>query len=365
MEFIAERNDLLAAIERCGAVIEARTTIPILTHLMLQTQGGTLVVTGTDLDCLVRAHAAGQVVAEGATCVGGKHLADILKALPKGAQVKLRLDAENHRLLVQSGKSRFRLAVLPVADFPDIKMTDAAATFSLPGKKLAAMIGHVVHAISSEETRYYLNGILFQVRDAQLHLVATDGHRLAVSQCDAPEGMADAPDMIVPTKLVRLLLGLSDAAQIDFSASATKITIDAGGVHVLGKLIDGSYPDWTRVVPAKNDTKVTVDAAALAESARRVALICSEKTRVVNVDVSASTILLAAHADDGDSAEEVACTAPAETDLKLALNARYLADQLALVEGEAVFAFADATAPILMTSTASPHAKWVLMPHRR
>ncbi|MBO9498623.1 MAG: DNA polymerase III subunit beta [Novosphingobium sp.] len=374
MKATIERATLLRCLSHVQSVVERRNTIPILSNVLIEAAGdGTVKVMATDLDLqVVESMSAVSVDSPGALTVSAHLLFDIARKLPEGSQVGL--EAADNRLTVKAGRSRFQLPTLPRDDFPVIVEGDLPTSFELPAKLLAEMIDKTRFAISTEETRYYLNGIFFHVSDEShpvLKAAATDGHRLARYTIARPEGADGMPDVIVPRKAVGELRKLLDEAldgnvEIDLSASKIRFTLGGeGGVVLTSKLIDGTFPDYSRVIPTGNDKLLKLDPRSFFEGVDRVATIATEKTRAVKMGLDMDKVTLSVTSpDNGTAAEEVPASYGSDS-FEIGFNANYLKDILHQIEGDSVeLHLADAGAPTLIRQDEKSAALYVLMPMR-
>ena len=350
MQLLIGKTHLTKALTAIGKVIESRNTMPILTHFRLDATPTGLKITGTDLDIEATTFVETDVITPGAVCVDAKLLSDIVRKA--GGDISLTLD--NDQLVVKSGRSRFKLATLPVDDFPSFPESKYDAEFELD---LAALVEPVRFAISTEETRYYLGGVYF-VSDGATHCaaVATDGHRLA-RHC-GPELPVFA-GIIIPRKAVGLL---PDGA-CSVSVSSSRIRIDGDGMVIISKLIDGTFPDYARVIPTGNERLVTIDKDAMMRAADRVASISSERGRAVKLSIGNEAVTLAARSEVGTAEDEVAATYSGEP-MDIGFNSKYLADALAVfADGPVTLALADGMSPGLLTGS-NAGLDVVLMPMR-
>ncbi len=374
MKATIERATLLRCLSHVQSVVERRNTIPILSNVLIDaSDGGSVRVMATDLDLqVVESMSASSVEQAGAITVSAHLLFDIARKLPEGSQVSL--TTSDNRLEVKAGRSNFKLPTLPRDDFPVIVEGDLPTSFELPARVLAEMIDRTRFAISTEETRYYLNGIFLHVTDEDeplLKAAATDGHRLARFTVPRPEGAAGMPDVIVPRKAVGELRKLLEEALdgnvlIDLSASKIRFTMGGeGGVVLTSKLIDGTFPDYSRVIPTGNDKLLKVDPKLLYSGVDRVATIATEKTRAVKIGLDQDRVTLSVTSpDNGTAAEELAADYKSEG-LEIGFNANYLKDVLSQIDGDTVeLHLADAGAPTLIRENESSRALYVLMPMR-
>ncbi|GHA03900.1 DNA polymerase III subunit beta [Novosphingobium arvoryzae] len=371
MKATIERATLLKCLSHVQSVVERRNTIPILSNVLIEAAaGGTVRVMATDLDLqVVETMGAVSVEAPGAITVSAHLLFDIARKLPDGSQVSL--ETADNRMTVKAGRSRFSLPTLPRDDFPMIVEGDLPTSFELPAATLAQLIDRTRFAISTEETRYYLNGIFIHVSDEELKAAATDGHRLARYTIARPDGAEGMPDVIVPRKCVAELRKLLEEALdtnvlVDLSASKIRFTLGGeNGVVLTSKLIDGTFPDYTRVIPTGNDKLLRLDPKSFYQGVDRVATIATEKTRAVKMALETDRVTLSVTSpDNGTAAEEL----PADyrsSGFEIGFNANYLKDILGQIEGDTVeLHLADAGAPTLIRQDDKSPALYVLMPMR-
>ena len=369
MKATIERAVLLKCLSHVQSVVERRNTIPILSNVLIEaTADGGLRLMATDLDLQIVETVEAQVETPGATTVSAHTLFDITRKLPEGSQVQL--SAAEGKMQVNAGRARFNLSTLPRDDFPVIAEGELPTKFELPSETLKQIVDKTRFAISTEETRYYLNGIFFHVSDeAQpvLKAAATDGHRLARVTVPRPEGASGMPDVIVPRKCVAELRKLLDEVDgsVEVSLSPTKIRFGLGSAILTSKLIDGTFPDYSRVIPTANDKLLKIDPKSFMEGVDRVATIASEKTRAVKMALERDKITLSVTSpENGTAAEEVSGEYASEG-FEIGFNARYLLDILGQIEGDMVEVhLADAAAPTLIRENDKAAALYVLMPMR-
>ena len=371
MKFSIERATLLRAVSQAQSVVERRNTIPILANVLIEAEGEAVSFRATDLDIEVVDRAPAQVARGGATTVNAVTLHEIVRKLPDGALVSLAEDGTAGRLVVQAGRSTFQLATLPREDFPVMAATDYAANFSAPAATLRRLFDKSKFAISTEETRYYLNGVYFHVSPGEgrpsLRAVATDGHRLARIDCPLPPGAETMPGVIVPRKTVGELRKLleDDEAQIAVSVSETKIRFATPEITLTSKVIDGTFPDYSRVIPSGNTRRMEVDAGDFARAVDRVATVASERSRAVKMQLDEDRLVLSVNSPDTGAAEEELAVAYADERLEIGFNAKYLLEIASQVDREnAVFMFSSPAEPTLMREGNDDSAIYVVMPMR-
>jgi DNA polymerase-3 subunit beta len=371
MRLMIERSALLRALGHVASVVERRTTIPILSNVMLRAADQALELKATDLEREVIERAPSDVQQTGALTVPAHLLHDIIRKLPDGAQIALQRDGSRERLNLVSGHARFALQMLPAEDFPDLAAGDMSHQFELEAADLKRLIDKTRFAVSTEETRYYLNGIFLHVatRGAEptLRAVATDGHRLAQVDLPRPAGAEGMPGIIIPRKTVhelhRLLEDIETPVAVDLSASKVRFVI--GTVVLTSKLIDGTFPDYQRVIPQSNDKELRVSNALFTGAVDRVSTIASERGRAVKLNIGADTLVLSVNNPEGGSATEELPVSYQGAPLEIGFNARYLLDIAAQLDSDtAVFRLADPGAPTMVRDDEDAGALYVLMPMR-
>ena len=370
MKTIIERSDLLKALNHVQSVVERRNTIPILSNVLLEAENGVLGLTATDLEIEMRERVEAEVVQPGAITAPAHMLYDIVRKLPDGAQVELAMDETGGRLNLTAGRSSFALQALPHEDFPAMSKDEMPVAFALPGADLRRLIDKTRFAISVEETRYYLNGIYLHVPEDEksvLRAVATDGHRLARVDMGCPVGADAMPAIIIPRKTVAEVQKLLDEedGEVSLQVSDTKINFAFSNIVLTSKLIDGKFPDYTRVIPTDNDKLLSLDAKSFAQSVDRVSAISSEKSRAVKLVLEADKLALSvSNPDSGSASDELSVAYDAEA-MEIGFNARYLMDITGQLDGEtATFELADSGSPTLVRDGEDKQALYVLMPMR-
>lgn len=371
MKFSIERAVLLKAVAQAQSVVERRNTIPILANVLIEAEGANVSFRATDLDIEVVDKAPAMVERAGATTVSAVTLNEIVRKLPDGAMVTLTEDTAKGRLSIEAGRSNFNLATLPKEDFPVMASSDYQTNFSAPAPVLRRLFDKSKFAISTEETRYYLNGVYMHVSDSDggkvLRCVATDGHRLARIDADLPDGANDMPGVIVPRKTVGELRKLldDDEMQIAVSVSETKIRFATPDITLTSKVIDGTFPDYTRVIPSGNTRRLEVDASEFAKAVDRVATVSSERSRAVKLNLDEDRLVLSVNAPDSGAAEEELAVSYGDERLEIGFNAKYLLEIASQVDREnAVFMFNSSGDPTLMREGNDTTAVYVVMPMR-
>jgi len=371
MKLTIERAALLKSLNHVQSVVEKRNTIPILSNVKVEGKSGRVALNATDMDLDIVESIDAEVGRAGATTAPAHTFYEIVRKLPEGSQVELDYAGKEGQLTLRSGRSKFALPVLPVEDFPVLSGGDLPFSFTLSGDDLRALIDRTRFAISSEETRYYLNGIYLHSAKSDgvpvLRAVATDGHRLARYQVPLPEGAAGMPGVIVPRKTVAELRKLLDEGgdEVTVSLSESKIRFAFGAAAMTSKLIDGTFPDYERVIPADNDKVLVVARNEFSDAVDRVSAISTERSRAIKLAVAKGSITLSASSPESGSATEELEASYDSSPIEIGFNSRYLLDIMGQIEGDAArFAMADAASPTVVREVADGGALYVLMPMR-
>jgi DNA polymerase-3 subunit beta len=371
MKVTVERAELLKSLGHVHRVVERRNTIPILANVLIKADNGNLSLKATDLDLEVTDTTAAEVAPGGATTVPAHMFYDIVRKLPEGSQIVIEGSGDRAVLSLRAGRSRFTLQTLPESDFPDLAAGEMTHAFKLPAGDFKRLIDKTQFAISTEETRYYLNGIYLHTagvsKTPTLRAVATDGHRLAQVELPLPEGAAGMPGIIVPRKTVGEVQRLIETGEgeVSIELSAGKIRFTIGNVVLTSKLIDGTFPDYARVIPLNNDKDLVVDKKDFEAAVDRVSTVSSERGRAVKLSVTGGRLVLSVtNPDSGSATEELEVEYEADS-LDIGFNSRYLLDIAAQIEGEvAVLKLADPGSPTLIQDKDAKGALYVLMPMR-
>ena len=373
MKLKVDRATLLRALAHIQSVAEKRNTIPILANVLIAVREGRLALTATDMEIAIVEDVAAATSRNGATTAPAATLYDIVRKLPDGAEVELDHPGGDAQLALRAGRFATSLLVLPVEDFPSMTAGQLPHRFHLPALQLRGLIDRTRFAISTEETRYYLNGIYLHAVEAdgqrRLRAVATDGHRLARVEEDLPEGAGGIPGVIVPRKTVGEVRKLLDEASgsVEIALSDTRIQFTVGPIMLTSKLIDGTFPEYDRVIPRDNDKVLRVGKRDFAEAVARVAAISSERSRPVKLALERDLLTLsAASPDQGTATEELDGDRVqyAAGPLEIGFQARYLNDITDQITDQVEFRFADGSAPTIVCDAADSSALYVLMPMR-
>jgi DNA polymerase III subunit beta len=379
MKLTIERAALLKALGHVQSVVERRNTIPILSNVLLRADGeagsGALALSATDMDLEIIERVAAQIERSGRTTAPAHTLYDIVRKLPEGAQIEIEVSDGRSSMVLRCGRSTFTLACLPPEDYPIMASGELGHCFTVTAAKLRTLIDRTRFAISTEEARYYLNGVYLHATQNDegpvIRVVATDGHRLARVEMVLPEGAAGMPGIIIPRKTVLELRKLIEESEdeIELALSETKLRLTVGEATLISKLIDGTFPDYDRVIPTANDKILEVKCKDFAEAVDRVSTISTEKSRAVKLAITpgsdgGSLAVSATSPENGTAVEELEVRYLNEP-LEIGFNSRYLLDIAAQIEGEdAQFVMADSASPTIVRDRADLSALYVLMPMR-
>ncbi len=373
MKFKADRASLLKALAHVQSVVEKRNTIPILANVMIAVRDNALTLTATDMEIAIVEDVPAVTLRPGACTAPAATLYDIVRKLPDAAEVELEHPGAEAQLALRAGRYNTNLVVLPTDDFPQMTAGSLSHRFALSAQQLRGVIDRTRFAISTEETRYYLNGIFLHATETEgtqvLRAVATDGHRLARVEEPLPEGAAAMPGVIVPRKTVNELRKLLDevTGSVDIGLSDTRIQFHLDNVLLTSKLIDGTFPEYDRVIPRGNDKILRVNKRDFAEAVGRVAAISAEKQRPVKLTLSRDLLVLSASSPEaGVASEELDADRVKynSTPLEIGFQARYLNDITDQIAERVEFRFADGAAPTIVVDGADERALYVLMPMR-
>jgi DNA polymerase III subunit beta len=373
MKLKADRATLLKALAHVQSVVEKRNTIPILANVMLEVREGKLTMTATDMEIAIVEDVPASNSRDGACTAPAATLYEIVRKLPDGAEIELEHAGGDAQLGLRSGRYVTSLVVLPTEDFPNMTAGSLPHRFSLPANTLRTLIDRTRFAISTEETRYYLNGIYLHTTESEgspvLRAVATDGHRLARVEEPLPPGAGSMPGVIVPRKTVGELRKLLDevSGDVEIALSETRIQFHIGLVLLTSKLIDGTFPEYERVIPRDNDKLLRVGSKDFADAVGRVAAISSERLRPVKLSLARDLLVLsAASPEQGTATEELneGKVRYEASPLEIGFQARYLNDITDQIEGDVEFRFSDGSAPTVVRDAADASALYVLMPMR-
>jgi len=364
MRFTLQREAFLKPLAQVVNVVERRQTLPVLANFLVQVQGGQLSLTGTDLEVEMVSRIAVEDAQDGETTIPARKLFEIIRALPDGSRITVSQTGE--KITVQAGRSRFTLATLPANDFPSVDEVEATERVAVPEAALKELIERTAFAMAQQDVRYYLNGLLFDLRDKTLRCVATDGHRLALCETEL-ENPTGKRQIIVPrkgvTELQRLLEGGDREVELEVGRSHVRVKRD--DVTFTSKLIDGRFPDYEAVIPIGADREVKVERETLRASLQRAAILSNEKYRGVRVEVTPGQLKISAHNPEQEEAQEEIEADTTVSDLAIGFNVNYLLDALSALRDEhVVIQLRDSNSSALVREASSEKSRHVVMPLR-
>ncbi len=365
MRFSLQREVFLKPLAQVVNVVERRQTLPVLANLLVQVKDGQLSLTGTDLEVEMVSRIAVDDAQDGETTIPARKLFEIVRALPDGSKVTISQSAE--KITVQAGRSRFTLSSLPANDFPSIEEIETTERVRVPEASLKELIERTAFAMAQQDVRYYLNGLLFDLRESSLRCVATDGHRLALCEAQLEGGAQTKRQIIVPrkgvTELQRLLEGGDREIEIEMGRGHIRVKRD--DVTFTSKLIDGRFPDYEAVIPIGADKEVRIDREVLRASLQRAAILSNEKYRGVRIEVSPGQLKISAHNPEQEEAQEEVEAETRVDDLAVGFNVNYLLDALSSLRDEhVVLALRDANSSALVREASNERCRHVVMPLR-
>lgn len=365
MRFTLQREAFLKPLAQVVNVVERRQTLPVLANFLVQVQGGQLSLTGTDLEVEMVSRIAVEDAQDGETTIPARKLFEIIRALPDGSHITVSQAGE--KITVQAGRSRFTLATLPANDFPSVDEVEATERVVVPEAALKELIERTAFAMAQQDVRYYLNGLLFDLREQLLRCVATDGHRLALCETALENSNGSKRQIIVPrkgvTELQRLLEGGDREVELEVGRSHVRVKRD--DVTFTSKLIDGRFPDYDAVIPIGADREVKVDRESLRASLQRAAILSNEKYRGVRVEVSPGQLKISAHNPEQEEAQEEIEADTQVSDLAIGFNVNYLLDALSALRDEhVVIQLRDSNSSALVREASSEKSRHVVMPLR-
>jgi DNA polymerase-3 subunit beta len=363
MKFSADRAAILAPLQAVIGVVERRQTMPILANVLLTGRDDQLSMTATDLEVELVAKTKVALQQAGEITLPGRKFLDIIKALPEGATVNIAIEGD--KATVRSGKSRFTLATLPAGDFPTVEDIKAQQTVAIPQADLKRLLDKTHFSMAQQDVRYYLNGMLLELAPKLIRTVATDGHRLAYCESALTAETVTPQQVIVPRKGVLELQRLLGEGELELAIGSNHIRAHIGHIRFTSKLIDGRFPEYSRVIPATPPKQVKADRDILRAALQRAAILSNEKYRGIRLSVKPNVLLLQAHNPEQEEAEEEVEVIYAGEEVEIGFNVNYLLDALAAVEsGEIEVGLTDANQSCLLSSPGTPSTKYVVMPMR-
>ncbi len=365
MQFSIQREALLKPLQQVVGVVERRQTLPVLANLLVKVADGKLSLTGTDLEVEMIATASADKLVEGETTIPARKLFDIVRALPDGAQIELKLSGD--RVALNAGRSRFTLATLPAPEFPTIDEIELVERVSLPEEVLRDLMERTAFAMANQDVRYYLNGMLLDLQEHTLRCVATDGHRLALKETKLDSKVSTRRQIIIPRKGVNELIGLFETGDghVELEFGRNHLRVRRGEVVFTSKLIDGRVPDYEAVIPLGADKTATLDREVLRSALQRAAILSNEKYRGVKLELSSGKLRIVAHNPEQEEAVEELEAETVVSDLAVGFNVGYLLDALSALRGDrARLNLRDAQSSCLVQEDENDEARHVIMPLR-
>lgn len=364
MKFTVERESFLSPLQAIIGVVERRQTMPVLANVLIVIKNNQIRLTASDLEVELSAEATISSDDTGEITLPGRKLLDIIKALPDKAPITVSI--ENDRALIRSGKSRFTLATLPASDFPTVDNLEVKQNFTLPQADLKLLLDKTHFSMAQQDVRYYLNGLLFELADSQLRLVATDGHRLALAEAQLASPVGTGMQVILPRKgVLELQRILGNTGDVTISIGTNHMRVAVEGVRFTSKLIDGKFPDYNRVIPAEPGRVVNADRVPLRTALQRAAILSNEKYRGIRLTLKPGAIVLQAHNPEQEEAEEELEVAHDGESMEIGFNVNYLLEALAAVDGEQVeLGFTDGNSSCLIKAKGKVNSRYVVMPMR-
>jgi DNA polymerase-3 subunit beta len=365
MRFSLQREVLLKPLQQVVNVVERRQTLPVLANLLVSVEGGKVSLTGTDLEVEMIARTDVEQAEDGETTIPARKLFEIVRALPDGSRLSFSLSGD--RVTVQAGRSRFTLATLPSKEFPAIDDLELVERIQVPEAGLKELIERTAFAMAQQDVRFYLNGLLFDLRENALRCVATDGHRLALCEAALPDGAKTRKQIILPRKgvleLQRLLEGGDRIVELEVGRNHVRVRRE--DVTFTSKLIDGRFPDYEAVIPIGADKEVKMEREVLRAALQRAAILSNEKYRGVKVEVSPGQVRIVAHNPEQEEAVEEIEAQTTVDNLSIGFNVTYLLDALsALREDHVLLNLRDANSSALVREASHSRSRHVVMPLR-
>jgi len=364
MKVSASRESLLAPLQSVMGVVERRQTMPVLANVLLVARGDKLTVTGTDLEVELVAAAAVSVQQAGDVTVPGRKLLEIIRMLPEKASVTLAREAE--RVVVKAGRSRFTLSSLPASEFPVIEEINAKQVIRVGREHFRRLIEKTHFAMAQQDVRYYLNGTMLETTGKVLRAVATDGHRLSLAETELTDAAEGSNQVIVPRKgILELQRILSGEGELEFSIGSNHVRAQIGDIRFTSKLIDGKFPEYGRVIPAKPPYAMTASRDLLRQALQRTSILSNEKYRGVRLTFGKNILTIQAHNPEQEEAEDQIEVNYTGADMEIGFNVTYLLDALAAVDVDTVeVALTDSNSSCLIRTAGESSVKFVVMPMR-
>ena len=365
MQITITREDLIKPLGYVAGVVERRQTLPVLSYVLLRQKDGEMTLTGTDLEIEVIAKVSKAGGGDAEMTLPARKLFDICRALPGDAEITIKKEGE--KSIVKSGKSRFALPAVPVADFPFVQASQWEQALTFKQNQLRRLLEQTHFCMAQQDVRYYLNGLLLEVTDKKIRAVATDGHRMAISESNLEKSVKSEKQIIVPRKgiqeMLRLLSDTDDQIELEFGANHVRAR--AADFIFTSKLIDGRYPDYNKVIPGKQSKKLSLDRNLFRETLSRVAILSSEKYRGVRLSLSNKALRFTAHNPEQEEAQEEISTEYAGEGMEIGFNVNYMIEAISALHTDNVeFGLNDPNSSCTLASPDAPYPQYVIMPLR-
>jgi DNA polymerase-3 subunit beta len=365
MKFIIKREELLPALQIVNGVIERRQTLPILSNLMLSAKKDSLTLTGTDMEVELITTLKQPLGVDGETTLPARKLLDICRALPENSEITINISGDKAK--ITSGKSRFTLSTLPAQEYPLVEETEAIVEFEIQQSTFKSLLDKTSFAMAQQDVRYYLNGLLLELDGKKLRTVATDGHRLALCDTDLETNLTEKVQVIVPRKGVLELIRLSQDKDenIKVKISTNHITISWSDLYFTSKLIDGKFPDYTRVIPEEGNAPILANREQLKQSLTRASILSNEKYKGVRILLEKNKLRALAHNPEQEEAEEELEVSYDGADMEIGFNVSYLLDALGIIKtNQVILTVSDPNSSCLVLPEGESRCKYVVMPMR-
>lgn len=366
MQISINREDILTPLLLVGGVIDRKQTLAILSNVLFRVENERLTVLATDMEQELRITLASAGSSDCEFTMPGKKITEICRALPDGSRIDLEIDGEKAK--IRSGRSRFTLGVLPARDYPSIEPAATTHRFSLDRLILKELFERTQFAMAQQDVRYYLNGMLLEVDGKIVRTVATDGHRLAVSEAECELQESDMLQILIPRKAVLELFRMlteEQAATVEVEAGTNHVRMHLGNMLFTSKLIDGKFPDYQRVIPRNTDKVVTVEREALRQALQRTSILSNEKFRGINFHLEPNVLKLEAHNPEQEEAEDEVEVEYEGEELSIGFNVGYMLEVLSVIKSERVrIQLANANTSSLISAQESDQSRYVIMPMR-
>ena len=374
MEFKINSTDLLKALSHIHGIVEVRHTLPILSNIILEAKDDKLILSSTNLDIYCSDKIKAEVLQSGEVSVSAVTFFEIIKRLPSGSEVLMIMEEGENEIRLTCGRSKFNLSTLKTDDFPIISDSDLSTNFVLSADELIRIIDKTKFAVSNEETRYYLNGIFLHKAERNsiqfLRAVATDGHRLAQYDIPLPQGAEDITGIIIPKKTIYELRKVLDDANGDVSVSLNenKIKFSFNDLKVVSKVIDGTFPDYTKVIPQKNDKNFKTNNSDLKNAIDRVSAVAANeesKSKAIKFCIENNSLSLSVESQSKGSANEMIDVNYSGDKVDIGFNSKYIIDICNEVDGDEIsMSLSDSISPATILDKTDENLFFVLMPMR-